>query len=91
MNLPLSCPDLTAVAVEYVTQRVSAPASLVWRQAHGILGSRAGQSSVHSRAREKCKFVEANSKWPKLLNEWLFEPSRLQRTDQSAGKRQKSN
>ena len=77
MNLPLSCPDLTAVAVEYVTQRVPAPASLVWRQAHGNLGGRAGQSSVHSRAREKCKFVEANSKWSTLISEWLFELSSL--------------
>jgi hypothetical protein len=29
MNLPLSCPDLTAVEVEYVTQRAPGPASLV--------------------------------------------------------------
>ncbi len=29
MNLPLSCPDLTAVEVEYATQRAPGPASLV--------------------------------------------------------------
>jgi hypothetical protein len=28
MNLPLSCPDLTAVTVEYVTQRVPTPGQL---------------------------------------------------------------
>src|SRR6267154_5774528 len=61
VKVPLSCPDLTAVAVEYVAQRVPAPPSLVWRHAHGNLGSSAGQFSVHSRAREKCKFVRQKS------------------------------
>ena len=86
MNVPLSCPDITELEVEYVTPACSGLGQLSL-EARALKFTQQGcriLSSFYELGRNGRKLVEANLKWSKLISEWLFNLSRLQRPGQSA-------